>query len=119
MISDHFSVVTDLRIPANHSRTVPKTIKYRKLNAINIAAFKADIKNSDLIKDLKTSAAELAQQYNSILSTVIDLRVPLVTKKTQPWITPDILASKRNRRYLDCIWCRSPTVLKIKTHQAD
>ena len=40
-ISDHFPVVTDLNIPTNSSCTVPKPIKYRKLNAINIVAFKA------------------------------------------------------------------------------
>ena len=37
LISDHFSVVADLLIPSNHSRTVPQTIKYRKLQSINIA----------------------------------------------------------------------------------
>ena len=63
MISDHFSVVADLRIPANHSHTAPRTIMYRKLKAINIAAFKADIKNSELIRYPKTNATEMAQQY--------------------------------------------------------
>ena len=46
LILDHFSVVADLQIPSNHSRTIPQTIKYRKLQSINVEAFKADIKNS-------------------------------------------------------------------------
>ena len=49
LISDHSSVLT-CRIPPNHSRTVPHTIKYRKLQTINIEAFKADIQNADLIR---------------------------------------------------------------------
>ena len=52
------------------------SINYGKLNAINIAAFKVHITNSDLIKNPNASAAELAKQYDSILSTLIDLHVP-------------------------------------------
>ena len=57
----------------------------------------ADIKNSHLIKYPKTNTAELAQLYDY---TRIDLHVPLVTKKisskpTNPWMTRDILAFKR------------------------
>ena len=37
-ISDHFSVIGDLKIPTDHSHTVPQTITYRKLKAINMEA---------------------------------------------------------------------------------
>ena len=47
-ISDHFSVVADLNILRNNSHTVPKTIRYR-----NLKAFKDEIMNSDLIKNIK------------------------------------------------------------------
>ena len=39
-ISDHFSLVADLKIPTNHSHTVPQTITYRELKAINMEAFR-------------------------------------------------------------------------------
>ena len=68
-ISYHFSVIADLKIPTDHSHTVPQTITYRKLKAINMEAFKADIKNSDPIKNPKSNATELAQQYDGVLST--------------------------------------------------
>ena len=68
---DHFSVVADLKIPTDHSHTVTQTITYRKLKAINMEASKADINNSDLIKNPKSNATELAQQYDSVLSTLI------------------------------------------------
>ena len=116
MISDHFSVVANLQIPSNHSRTIPQTIKYRKLQPINMEAFKADIQNSDLIRYPKTNATELALQYDSVLHTLINLHAPLVTKKISltppnPWMTPAILASKRYRRHLERIWRRNPTAL--------
>ena len=60
-ISDHFSVVDDLKIPTDHSHTVPQTITYHKLKAINMEAFKADINNADFIKNPKSNATELAQ----------------------------------------------------------
>ena len=95
LISDHFSVVANLQIPSNHSRAIPQTIKYRKLQSINMEAFKADILNSDLIRYPKT---ELAQQYDSFLHTFINLHAPLVSKTVSlkppnPWMTPAILAS--------------------------
>ena len=81
LISHHFSVVANLQIPSNHSRTIPQTIKYRKIQSINMEAFKADIQNSDLIRYPKTNATELATQYDSVLHTLINLHAPLVTKK--------------------------------------
>ena len=80
-ISDHLSVVADLKIPTDHSHTVPQTITYRRLKAINMEAFKADINNSDLIKNPKSNATKLVQQYHSVLSTLIDFHAPLATKK--------------------------------------
>ena len=79
-------------------------------------AFKADIKNSDLIKNPKSNATELAQQYDSVLSTLFDFHASLATKKISPkppnlWMTPAILASKRYRRYLERVWRRYPTAL--------
>ena len=113
VISDHFSVIADLKIPTYNSHTVPQAITYRKLKAINMEAFKADIENSDLIKNPKSNAAELVQQYDSVLSTFIDFHAPIATKKISPktpnpWMTPAILASKRHRRYLERVWRRYP-----------
>ena len=52
---------------------------------------KANIKNSDL--NPKSNATDLAQQYDGVLSTLIDFRASLVTKKIypkppNPWMTP-------------------------------
>ena len=78
--------------------------------------FKAHIKNFDLIRNPKSNATELAQQYDTVLNTLIDFHAPLATKKISPkppnpWMTPAILASKRHRRYLERIWRKYPTAL--------
>ena len=107
-----FSVIADFKIPTDHSHTVPQTITYHKLKAINMEAFKADIKHSDLINNPKSNATELAQQYDSVLSTLIDFHAPLATKKISPnlltrgwllpsWLPKDIVDTLRGsgRRY--------------------
>ena len=65
---------------------------------------------------MKTNATELAQQYHSVLYTLINLPAPLGAKKISlkppnPWMTTAILASKRYRRYLERVWHRNPTAL--------
>ena len=82
LISDHFSVVADLQISSHHSQNVPQTIKFRKLQSINVEAYKADIEHSKLIRYPKTDATEQAQQYDSVLHTLIYLHAPLVTKRS-------------------------------------
>ena len=79
-------------------------------------AFEADINNPDLVKNPKSNATERAQQYDSVLNTLIDFHAPLATKKISPkppnpWMTPAILASKRHRRYLERVWRRYPIAL--------
>ena len=116
LISDYFSLAANLQIPSNHTRTIPQTIKYRKLQSINMEAFKADIQYSDLIRYPKTNATELSLQYDSVLHALINLHALLVTKKISitppnPWMTPAILASKRYRRYLEPIWRSNPSTL--------
>ena len=119
IISDHFSIVANFKLPTNHSHTIPQAIICWKLKAINIAAFKADIKNSELIKYPKTNATELAQQYNRSQHSHWPSRstgyqkIKISPKTPNPWRTPDISASKRHGRYLERIWHRNPTVLNI------
>ena len=88
LISDHFSLAADLQIPSNHSRTFPQTIKYRKLQLINIEAFKA-FKIPNWLHIPKLNATGLAQQYDSVLCTLINLHAPLLTKiSRQGLLTP-------------------------------
>ena len=69
-----------------------------------------------MIKNPKSNATELTQQYDSVLSTLIEFYAPLATKKISPkppnpWMTPAILASIRHHRYLERVWRRYFTAL--------
>ena len=53
---------------------------------------------------------------NNMSCALINLHAPQVTKKVSPkppnpWMTPDILASKRHRTYLEHAWCWNSTPL--------
>ena len=117
VISGHSSVAVDLRIPSNYRRSVPQTIKYRKMKVIKIGALKvARTNNSELIRYPQTNATELAEQYNSALHTSITVHDQMVTrnispKPPDPRMTPDIVSSKRHHRYMEHICRRNPTAL--------
>ena len=114
-ISDHFTAIAEFTIPVPAGK-VRKLVKFRKLKSINIEAFKQDILQSDLIIDPAHSSEDLAKQYNTTLSSILDKHAPLCTKQVSerspnPWMTPEILAAKNQRRYLERVWRRNPTPL--------
>ena len=86
-----------------------------EVKVTNITASKANINNYKLIKYPKTSATDSAQQWDSVLSILIDLHAPLVSKmiSPSPWMTLDICSSKRHRRYHKRIWQRNLMALNI------
>ena len=90
--------------------------KLSSTKSYNQSASNADLINSELIRYPNTNATELAQHYDSVLHTLINLHAPLVIndislKPPNPWMTPAILASKQHSRYLECVWRRNPTAL--------
>jgi hypothetical protein len=114
-ISDHFTVIAEmkLQVPA---RSEHKTVTFRNLKAIDLDAFRRDIRNSDLLVNPADNATDLANQYNSELRSIMDRHAPVKSKRLycrpeNPWMTPAILEAKRHRRYLERTWRRNPTPL--------
>lgn len=114
-VSDHFTVIAelDVQIPCQTSR---KTVSFRNLKAIDLDAFKQDIRNSRLFLDPARNASDLAIQYDSELRRILDQHAPLKTKQVNtkpanPWMTPEIRKAKTRRRYLERVWRKNPTAL--------
>ena len=114
-ISDHFTAIADfsLEVPVQNER---KTIKYRNIKSIDLEAFQNDILQSALISNPSSNAPGLASQFNSILGSILDSHAPIITKQISPkppnpWMTPEILAAKNQRRYLERVWRRNSTQL--------
>ena len=100
------------------SRTLVQSkhsVSYRPLRKIGIAAFKADILKSFLIRDPKGHLSDLCKQYYHVLNALPNKHAPITTKsvsqKPAAWMTPDILQSKRHRRYIERAWRKSRSTL--------
>ena len=90
-----------------------KSVKYRKLGAININALEADMdKKLSCVDWSSLSPDECADIYNTILQSVLNDHAPLkektfVERELQPWINEEILSSKRLRRKYERRWRRT------------
>lgn len=114
-ISDHFTVIAEFNIPVQ-TQNERKNIRYRNIKAINIDALMRDLRESKLIVDPFDKASDLANQYDDTLSTILNKHAPLITKKVSPkppnsWMTPEILAAKIRKRFLERVWRRNRTPL--------
>ena len=105
-LSDHHSVIVDINFFRTHN------VSYRPIHKIDIDAFKADILKSDHIRDPKGHLSDLCKQYYHVLKALLNKHAPITTKTVSqkpvdPWMTPEILNSKRCRRYLERVWRKS------------
>ena len=74
--------------------------------------FQSDLQSSDLLQCPAESLDDLALQYQSTLSSVLDVHAPLVLIKvsqrpSQPWFCSEIAEAKNNRRRLERRWRRT------------
>ena len=114
-LSDHHTVIVDVngsRIPVKSKHNV----FYIHIHKINIAALKVDIFKSDLIKYPKGHLSDLCGQYYQLLKALLNKHTPVRSKSVSqkqpaPWMTPEILQSKRRRRYLERVWRKSHSSL--------
>ena len=107
---DHFAVgfMTTLTKPA----PIQKTISFRKLQAIDIEAFKQDIMISPSLCSTSGTVEDLVQAYSEGLSLLIDKHAPIRTKTiTQrpncPWYSDELHEAKHLRRKLERRWRKS------------
>ena len=81
----------------------------RKIRAINLKKFQSDLQLTDLLQCPAESLDDLALQYQSTLSTVLDVHAPLVLIKvsqrpSQPWFYRKITEAKKRQRHLERRW---------------
>ena len=107
-LSDHSAVILNLPVQINSSRSrVTKTV--RKFSGINATNFSNDILASSLYTNPAPSLSEFSNQFNTVLSSVLDKHAPSKTitcrfQNTKPFITDDIKAEKSKRSHLETIY---------------
>jgi DNA-directed RNA polymerase subunit F len=115
-ISDHFMIQMELLM----TKPLPasKVLSYRKMKAINICEFKNDIQNSEMYSAPAIAVSALVDQYNSVLTELLDKHAPIKTKTvtsrpTCPWYNAEIAEAKRTRKKAERRWKRT----KLVVHQ--
>ena len=110
VISDHAAVHFQLSL--NKPPLDKKIISFRKLRSIDFDNFCADVMNSslpDLFASSSSSLDYLIDQYNRVLTTILETHAPLQKKlvtlrPAAPWYSEEINNLKRSRRKLERRW---------------
>jgi len=107
LISDHFVVHFSLAITRQPRPT--KTVNTRSYKKINVEALKSDIRNSKLSTTTLSDPDELAQDYNEVLSNLLDQHAPLKTRTVvirplAPWYDDTIEALRKEGRKAERRW---------------
>ena len=109
-ISDHF--VLHCNVDLAKPRNVKSDISYRKLGDIDMLKFRQNILSSELYTSPAPTLEERCNQYDLVLSTLLENHAPL-RKKTvtirpmAPWYNEDIKEQKIVRRCKERRWRKS------------
>ena len=110
MMTSHSTILFSLNWAKPSRPAIVRTC--RKIKAINLKKFQSDLQSSDLLQCPAESLDDLALQYQSTLSSVLDVHAPLVLIKvlqrpSQPWFCSEIAEAKKKRRRLERRWRRT------------
>ena len=83
-----------------------KRIQYRKLKLLDRDKFQSDIMESTLYSAPESSLYALVDQYNSVLSELLEKHAPvkqatITVRPSAPWYTESLDTEKRKRRQLE------------------
>ena len=109
-LSDHSTVLYNLAL--QKPQLTVKEVSFRRTKAINIDAFREELRSSQLCQNPPSTLPDLVSSYKSTLSRLIDKHAPL-RKKTitmrpcVPWFNDERKAAKQLRRKYERIWRRT------------
>ena len=103
-LSDHSAIHSKLSLVRPRPPKVKK--QYRKIRGVDPIEFGNDVMASTLFFSPASNVNDLCDQYDSELSTVVDVHAPLKTcfvtpRPSAPWYCEEIAAEKRKRRKLE------------------
>ena len=105
-VSDHFLLRFQLPLPVKkHTPSASNTVCFRNLSALDRDAFSSDLVDAigSLTVPSDSSPDLIASAINKVLSSLLDIHAPLVTRtvSTRPsgkWYTSELRTLKRQRR---------------------
>ena len=108
--SDHAAVMCKLAI--GKPGPVKKTIHFRKIQDIDLAAFRQDILQSELCTAPSDTIDGLTEQYDTTLGSLLDSHAPeisrtITARPQSPWFNEECQEAKRCLRRLERRWRKS------------
>ena len=106
-ISDHSAV--HFKLMKEKPSYEKKVITFRKLKNVDPTIFQKDIQSTMLNTSRTTDVSEEVDQYNTILSQLVDKHAPVkervvTIRPSAPWYTDEIKTEKHFRRKLERKW---------------
>ena len=106
-VSDHLIITATLNFDKPNSKH--NISNYRPYRKINLAKFQSDLAESTLLQNPNKTATSLYNQYHSVLTDLVNRHAPIKSRTCpsrprDPWITEDILKTKRDKRKLERLW---------------
>ena len=102
--SDHHAIqcLVDIDCPPPSRRK----ISFRKIQSIDTDHFQQDIMNSSLYSNRCSNVTDLTDQYNKVLSELLDTHAPIINREitirtTAPWYNDSLHGLKSERRRLE------------------
>ena len=111
LISDHRAV--HCRFNLDKPKRILNEKQYRKIKAIDLDEFKADIQNSKLVKDFQDyKLDDLVELYDTELLAILNKHAPIIHRKSsnpkrEPWYDNNIQAARRDLRRYERIWSKT------------
>jgi hypothetical protein len=117
VMSDHLPIT--FKISVCRPSAVKKVVKFRKLKAIDVPAFQQDLQACPLITSPAKDVIALVDQYNTELSTLLDIHAPLIKKEVfirpnTPWFTENMSDAKRRTRQAERRWRSSRLTVHLE-----
>ena len=121
LISDHHAVHFDLIM--DKPPPPREKVSFRKFSSVDPTKFRSDLAKCDLVTHTSQELDSLVHQYNTQLSSLIDMHAPLKTrslliKARAPWYNAEVAEAKRLRRKLERQWRRTKLVVHQEMYKA-
>ncbi|XP_072037296.1 uncharacterized protein [Amphiura filiformis] len=93
-----------------------KRVETRRIRSIDTETFTKDIHESVLLTSPSGELEDLAHQFSTTLSDILDIHAPLLQRSVilrphAPWYTDTLRAAKQERRRLERKWLKSKLVV--------
>ena len=101
-----------------------RSVTFRRFKSVDLSAFRLDTSTSEIILQPADTVNQLYNQYNKVMSGLVDAHAPLRTCRVPvrplvPWYRQDIREAKRVRQCRECTWRLSGLIVHHQMYRVE